>query len=208
LVVVSAPSGAGKSTLCRRLLKRRKNLKFSISATTRLPRPGEKDGREYFFASEAAFRAMRKRQELIEWAQVHDHFYGTPKANLERLRAAGKDVLLDLDVQGALAVKKRFPEAVLIFINAPKFSDLERRLRHRSSETEAEIRRRLRTARNELRFAHRYDYRVVNDRVPRALKELETILNAESKKNTQGDIPCTTYSSTRKCWITAPTAMN
>src|SRR4051812_12844059 len=126
LIVVSAPSGAGKSTLCRRLLRNRRSLVFSVSVTTRLPRPGEVDGKDYFFLSEAAFRAMRARRELVEWAPVHDHFYGTPRAFLEESLKKGKDVLLDLDVQGALAVKRRFPEAILIFIRTPKFSDLEK----------------------------------------------------------------------------------
>src|SRR5579863_6841060 len=139
LVVISAGSGAGKSTLCRLLLKRRKNLVFSISATTRMPRPGEKEGRDYFFVTEAAFKAMRARGELAEWARVHGQdYYGTPRAYLEKMRARGKDVLLDIDVQGALQVKKRFPEAILIFITTPTFAELERRLRFRSSETEAQ----------------------------------------------------------------------
>ncbi|OGR89919.1 MAG: guanylate kinase [Elusimicrobia bacterium RIFCSPLOWO2_01_FULL_59_12] len=181
LVVVSAASGAGKSTLCRLLLQRRKNLKFSVSATTRLPRPGEKDGREYFFLSDAAFRAMRARGDLVEWARVHDHLYGTPKAFLSLMRARGKDVLLDLDVQGALAVKRRYPEAVLIFVRTPRFADLKKRLRSRLSETETQIRRRLKTARKELRLARRYDYQVINDRVPRALKQLDAILKTEAK---------------------------
>ena len=182
LIVISAASGAGKSTLAHKLMRRHRNLVFSVSATTRLPRPGETDGKDYFFLSEAAFRAMRTRKELVEWAKVHDHFYGTPKAFLDRMREQGKDVLLDLDVQGALAVKKRFRDAVLIFIRTPRFSDLERRLRSRSSETEAEIRRRLQTARRELRFVNRYDYQVVNDRIPRALKQLEDILKIEKLK--------------------------
>src|SRR5882762_1421998 len=144
LIVVSAGSGAGKSTLCRLLLKRRKNLAFSISATTRMPRPGEKEGRDYFFVTEAAFKAMRRRHELAEWAKVHgQHAYGTPRSYLEHQRSAGKDVLLDIDVQGALQVKRRYPEAVLIFITTPTFADLERRLRSRSSETESQIRQRL-----------------------------------------------------------------
>src|SRR3954463_9714647 len=115
LIVVSAPSGAGKSTLCRLLMKRHRNLVFSISVTTRMPRPGEKDGRDYFFVSEPAFRAMRKRNELAEWACVHHlHYYGTPRSYIERMRAAGKDVLLDIDVQGAREVKRRYPDAVLV----------------------------------------------------------------------------------------------
>lgn len=183
LVVISAGSGAGKSTLCRQLLRRRKNLVFSISATTRQPRPGEKEGRDYFFVTEAAFKAMRRRGDLVEWANVHGHdYYGTPRAYLEKRRTQGKDVLLDIDVQGALQVKRRFPEAILIFITTPTFADLERRLRSRSSENEVQIRQRLADARHELEFLRQYDYNVVNDRIPLALKRLEAILDAESLK--------------------------
>jgi guanylate kinase len=183
LVVMSAGSGAGKSTLCRQLLKRRKNLIFSISATTRQPRPGEKDGKDYFFVTEAAFKAMRRRHELAEWAKVHGlYFYGTPRSYVDRMRRQGQDVLLDIDVQGALQVKRRYPEAVLIFITTPTFAELERRLRSRSSESEAQIRRRLADARHELTYLPYYDYNVANDRIPLALKRLEAILEAESLK--------------------------
>ncbi len=185
-MVVSAGSGAGKSTLCRMLLKRRKNLVFSISATTRLPRPGEKEGKDYFFVTEAAFKAMRARGELAEWAKVHGQdYYGTPKSYLERMLFKGKDVLLDIDVQGALQVKRRFPEAVLIFVTTPTFSEMERRLRSRSSESEAQIRQRLKDARHELKYKAFYDYNVVNDRIPLALKRLEAILDTESLKISQ-----------------------
>lgn len=182
LLVVSAGSGAGKSTLCRLLIKKRRTIAFSVSITTRLPRPGEVEGRDYYFVTEAAFHAMRKRHELVEWAKVHDQFYGTPRFALERALAAGRDVLLDIDVQGALNVKKRFPEAVLIFITTPTFADLERRLRARSSEDETQIRQRLADARHELRFLHRYDYNVVNDRLPLAVKRLGAIVDAEKMK--------------------------
>jgi guanylate kinase len=165
------------------LLKRRKNLVFSVSVTTRMPRPGEKDEKDYFFVSEAAFRAMRQRHELAEWAKVHgQHFYGTPRAYLDKVRSLGKDVLLDIDVQGALQVKRHYPEAILIFITTPTFQDLAKRLRARSSETEAQIRRRLADARHELKYLGDYDYNVVNDRIPLALKRLEAILDAESLK--------------------------
>lgn len=179
LIVISAASGAGKSTLTRMLMARRRTAAFSISVTTRMPRPGEKDGRDYFFVTEAAFKAMRDRKELVEWAEVHGNFYGTPKAFLDRQRAAGKDVLLDIDVQGALKVKKDFPDAVLIFITTPTFEELERRLRGRCSEGEVEIQRRLATARRELRAVNQYDYEVVNDQIPKALRGLEAILDAE-----------------------------
>lgn len=179
LVVVSAGSGAGKSTLCRRLLRRRDSLVFSISATTRAPRPGEKDGRDYFFVSAGAFRRMIRRRALAEWAKVHGQYYGTPRRALDAARKRGRDVLLDIDVQGALQVKRRYPEAVLIFITTPSFADLEKRLRARGSETDAQIRRRLADARHELKFLDRYDYNVVNDRIPTALARLEAILDAE-----------------------------
>lgn len=180
LFVISAGSGAGKSTLCRALLRRRRRLKFSISVTTRQPRPGEKDGREYFFVTEAAFAAMRRRGDLVEWAKVHGQWYGTPRAFLERTRQEGNDVLLDIDVQGALAVKRRFRDAVLIFITAPSFEEMERRLRARSSENERQIQQRLADARRELRLLPKYEYHVVNESVPRAVKRLEAILDAEA----------------------------
>jgi len=180
LVVISAPSGAGKSTLCECLLRRRKNLAVSVSVTTRLPRRGEKDGKDYFFVSEAAFKAMRRRGELLEWAAVHGHFYGTPRRFVERRRSEGKDVLLNIDVQGGLQVKRHSRDAVLIFIQTPHFSDLEARLRRRSLDSETEIRRRLANARRELRCASAYDYQVVNDQIPNACRQLEAILTAES----------------------------
>jgi len=180
LIVVSAGSGAGKSTLCRLLMKKRKTLKFSTSVTTRLPRPGEEDGRDYFFITEAAFKAMIARHELVEWAQVHHQYYGTPRAFLEKTLASGQDILLDLDVQGALHVRKIFPEAVLIFITTPHFEEMERRLRARSSETERDIQQRLTDARRELKMLPRYDYHVINDRVPLAVRRLESILETQS----------------------------
>ena len=126
---------------------------------------------------------MRRRHELAEWAKVHgQHSYGTPRSYLDTMRARGKDVLLDIDVQGAIQVKRRYPEAILIFITTPTFADLERRLRSRSSETEAQIQRRLADARKELKYLPYYDYNVVNDRLPLALKRLEAILDAESLK--------------------------
>jgi guanylate kinase len=148
--------------------------------TTRQPRPGERDGHDYFFVSEPAFKDMRTQGQLVEWAEVHGQFYGTPKVFLEKMRNAGKDVLLDIDVQGAMQVKRLFPEAVLIFITTPTFEDLERRLRARSSESEVQIAHRLADARRELRFLPMYYYEVVNDRIPAAVRRLDAILTAES----------------------------
>ena len=139
--------------------------------------------------TEAAFKAMIKRHELAEWANVHGQvYYGTPRAFLETMLAKGKDVLLDIDVQGALQVKRRYPKAILIFIPAPCFAEMERRLRSRSSETESQIRQRLADARHELKFKGQYDYNVVNDRLPAALKRLEAILNAESRTISENNL--------------------
>jgi guanylate kinase len=182
LLVISAASGAGKSTLCRRLLRCRRDLQFSVSVTTRMPRPGEVDGKDYFFVSEAAFHAMRRRGDLLEWAVVHGHHYGTPRGFLNRTLHSGRNVLLDIDVQGAMQVKRRFPEAVLVFITTPSFNDLEKRLRGRRSESEAQIRRRLADARRELKSLPRYDYHVVNDRIADACKRLDAILTAEAMR--------------------------
>jgi guanylate kinase len=182
LVVVSAASGAGKSTLCRLLLKRRRTLKLSVSVTTRRPRAGEVEGRHYFFVSHNAFKSMRDRGEFVEWADVHGEFYGTPKRFLESTRRAGNDVLLEIDVQGAMQVRRKYPESILVFITTPTFAELERRLRTRHSETEAQIQKRLKNARAELRLMPRYDYAVVNDRIPLALKALDAILTAEALK--------------------------
>jgi len=182
LIVVSAGSGAGKSTLCRELVRQMADLQFSISVTTRQPRPGERDGREYFFVTDAAFQAMRKRKELLEYASVHGYCYGTPRGFVERTLRAGRNVLLDIDVQGALTVKKLMPEAVLIFITTPSFKEMERRLRARLSETERDIQRRLADARRELKMMPRYDYHVVNDDVTAAVERLATIVTAESMR--------------------------
>jgi guanylate kinase len=161
-------------------VSRRKKTAVSISVTTRMPRPGEKDGKDYFFVTEAAFKAMQKRGDLLEWATVHDHFYGTPKQFVQSMRAAGNDVILNIDVQGAMQVKRHCSDAVLIFVQTPHFSDLEKRLRRRSQDSEMEIRRRLANAKRELRSRSQYDYEVINDRIDTALQHLQAILTAES----------------------------
>jgi guanylate kinase len=182
LLVVSAPSGAGKSTLCQALTDRRSDVRLSISCTTRAPRPSEKDGREYYFLSDAEFDARRERGEFLEWARVHGHSYGTPRAALETQIARGLNVVMDIDTQGAFAVKKSFPASVLVFVAPPSWEELEQRLRRRRQDDEATIRRRLANARMELAQAARYDYLIVNNDLEEAVGDLLAILRAETRR--------------------------
>ena len=179
LFVVSAPSGAGKTTLCREMRLRLPDLAYSVSVTTRAPRPGEIDGSDFQFVSEPEFRAMLDRRELAEWATVHTNLYGTPAAALEAALRDGRDVLLDIDTQGAAQLRARYPEAVLVFIVAPSMRELEQRLRERRSDGEPEIARRLARAREEVALWRRYDYLIVNRDVKEAIEQLESIIQAE-----------------------------
>jgi guanylate kinase len=179
LFVVSAPSGAGKTTLCREMRLRLHDLAYSVSVTTRAPRSGEIDGTDFRFVSESAFRGMLDRSELAEWATVHANLYGTPAAPLETALREGRDVLLDIDTQGAAQLRARYPEAVLVFIVAPSMRELEQRLRERRSDGEHEIARRLERAREEVALWRRYDYLIVNRDVKEAMEQLESIIQAE-----------------------------
>jgi guanylate kinase len=179
LFVVSAPSGAGKTTLCREMRLRLHDLAYSVSVTTRAPRAGEIDGSDFRFVSEPDFRALLDRGELAEWATVHTNLYGTPAAPMEAALRDGRDVLLDIDTQGAAQLRARYPEAVLIFIVAPSMSELEQRLRERRSDGEHEIARRLERARQEVTLWRRYDYLIVNRDVKEAMEQLESIIQAE-----------------------------
>jgi len=179
LFVVSAPSGAGKTTLCREIRLRVPDLAYSVSVTTRLPRSGEIDGVDFRFTGETEFRAMLARGELAEWATVHGNLYGTRAAALEDALAAGRDVLLDIDTQGAAQLRSRYPDAVLVFVLAPSIKELEQRLRERRSDAEAEIERRLTRAREEIALWRRYDYLIVNRDLKEALDHLESIVHAE-----------------------------
>ena len=179
LFVVSAPSGAGKTTLCREVRARVPGLAYSVSVTTRAPRPGEIDGTDFRFVTEAEFRSLLARDEFAEWATVHGHSYGTRARPLDHALARGEDVLLDIDTQGAGKLRMRYPEAVLVFIVAPSMADLELRLRERGSDLEEEIARRLRRAREEIALWRRYDYLIVNQDVKEALEQLAAIIQAE-----------------------------
>lgn len=179
LFVVSAPSGAGKTTLCREARLRLPDLAYSISYTTRPPRPGEIDGTDFCFVTEAEFARLRERGEFAEWASVHGNLYGTRARVLESALASGRDVLLDIDTQGAAQLRRRYPEAVLIFIVAPSMAELEQRLRERRSDPESEIARRLGRAREEIAMWRQYDYLVVNRDLKEAADQLTAIIAAE-----------------------------
>jgi len=179
LIVVSAPSGAGKSSLAERVLKRVEDLRFSISYTTREPRGSEQHGTNYYFVSEAEFLAMRERDEFLECAKVHGHLYGTHEKAVEEMVSQGFDVMLDIDVQGAEQVRRRVPEAILIFILPPSREVLEARIRARNLNAPGDIKRRLRNAGIEVQLYERFDHVVVNDDLDRALAELEAIIVAE-----------------------------
>ena len=182
LFVVSEPSGAGKTTLCREMRERLHDLAYSVSVTTRAPRPGEIDGSDFRFVSEPDFRAMLDRGELAEWATVHTNLYGTPAAPMEAALRDGRDVLLDIDTQGAAQLRARYPEAVLIFIVAPSMAELEQRLRERRSDPEREIAGRLERARHEVTLWRRYDYLIVNRDVKEAMEQLASIIQAERSR--------------------------
>jgi guanylate kinase len=178
ILVISAPSGSGKSTLVRRLIASLPDLAFSVSYTTRPRRAGEKEGRDYFFVSRKRFEKMLAAGDFIEWAEVFGHLYGTSKRQMEKTLAAGRDVLLDIDVQGHQQVRKRLPDAVSVFIMPPSLEELKRRLTSRRSDSPQVIERRLAAARQEITHWPEYDYLVVNDRLSLATEALRAIVRA------------------------------
>lgn len=179
--IISAPSGSGKSTLVNRLMESDKNLIFSVSYTTRLPRGAEVDGHQYHFIGRAEFEARIANDEFLEHAQVFGNYYGTHRSILDRGQAEGKDVVLDIDVQGARQLKEKIPDAVSVFILAPSRDELAKRLRARSEDSEEVIRRRLAGAAREIQDYSLYDYVLVNDDVDLASERLQAIVDAERK---------------------------
>ena len=179
LVVVSAPSGAGKTTLCHEVRSLVPDLYYSVSYTTRAPRPGEVNGTDFHFVPEAEFLTLRERDQFAEWAQVHGNYYGTPARALEGALGRGLDVLLDIDTQGARQLRLRYPEAVSVFIMAPSVAELEARLRERKSDAPGEIERRVKRARDEIAAWRQYDYLIINRDVKEAVEQLATIIQAE-----------------------------
>lgn len=182
LVVVSGFSGAGKGTLMKELLRRYDNYALSVSATTRSPRAGEEDGKDYFFVSRERFQEMRQNKELIEYAQYVNHYYGTPRAYVEEKMAQGKDVILEIEIQGALKVKKRFPDALLLFVTPPSAAELKRRLVGRGTETIEVINARLRRAAEEAAGMEAYDYLLINDDLDVCVQQMHQLIQLQHNK--------------------------
>ena len=183
LFVISAPSGAGKSTILKKLLTAVANLAFSVSHTTRSPRPGESNGREYHFVDRTTFEGMRGDQAFLEWAEVHGNLYGTSRTAIEAQQAQGIDVFLDIDVQGAKQLRDcGHPGAIFLFIAPPSLAELERRLRGRGTDAEETVQLRLNNARLEMADADRYDYLVINDQLDEAVEVLRAVVIAERCK--------------------------
>jgi guanylate kinase len=183
LFVISAPSGAGKSTILKKVLTAVPSLAFSVSHTTRKPRPGENNGREYHFVDRPTFEKMRAGDAFLEWAEVHGNLYGTSRTAIEAQQAKGIDVFLDIDVQGARQLRGGGHQgAVFLFIAPPSWQELERRLRGRGTDSEETVQLRLNNARREMEDAHNYDYLVLNDRLDEAVDVLHAVIVAERCK--------------------------
>lgn len=180
--IVSGPSGVGKSTVLKSLLERRRDVYFSVSATTREIRPGEENGVHYHFLEVDTFRQWIAREEFLEYAEYVGNFYGTPKRYVDEAMDRGEDVILDIEIQGAIQVKSKRPETVSVFIAPPSWTELEHRLTERGTDSPDKIQKRLLRAKVEFQTAHTYDYFVINDNVENAVRELEAIMTAEHCK--------------------------
>ena len=182
LLVLSGPSGAGKGAVCKELQKDEPSLSVSISATTRPPRDGEAEGVDYFFLGKEVFQKMIADGQLLEYAQVYDNYYGTPLRYVEEALEAGRDIILEIDIQGALQVKEKYPQAVLVFIASPSKLDLRKRLLSRGTDKQEVIEKRLQSVAGEMKLADRYDYIVINDIVTQAVGKIRSIITAEKSR--------------------------
>lgn len=179
LIVISGPSATGKGTICKELLNRHQELAYSVSATTRVPREGEINGINYWFTAKEEFQSMIAQEQLLEWAEVYGNYYGTPIERVSDMLKSGRDVILEIDTQGAMQVKKKFPEGVFIYILPPSLGELEKRIHSRGTDTAESITRRLNCAAEEIRNAQHYHYVVVNNVVETAVEKIAAIIYAE-----------------------------
>lgn len=182
LIVISGPSGVGKGTICKRLLDDNHEISLSISSTTREPRLGETDKVSYYFIDKSQFKNMIENEEFLEYAYVHGNYYGTPKKNVLEKIEQGQDVLLEIDIQGALKVKEFYPDGLFIFILPPSMEELKKRIVNRGTETKAAIEDRFKTAYKEIEYVFKYDYAIFNDELDLAVKKIESIIEAEKCK--------------------------
>ena len=186
-IILSSPSGGGKTTIARQLLARRDDIGYSVSCTTRLPRPGETDGKDYYFLSQGEFEAARNRGDFAEWAEVHGRLYGTLRREVDRVLASGRHVLMDIDVQGALQFHRAFPQSVLVFVLPPSADVLLTRLKARKTESREALLTRLRSALQELEALNDYEYVVVNDDLAQAVGRVSAIVDAEVVRHERND---------------------
>ncbi len=185
LLVISGPSGVGKGSICKKVIEKEENVEYSISMTTRSPRAGEVDGENYFFVTAEKFKSEIAKDGFLEHARVYKHYYGTPKANVMEKLAAGIDVILEIDTQGAMHIKESFPEGVFIFILPPSMTELRSRIIGRGTDSESVIELRLGEALKEISYIDKYDYCVVNDDLDEAADNVISIINAEHSRVTQ-----------------------
>ncbi|OGC76908.1 MAG: guanylate kinase [candidate division Zixibacteria bacterium RBG_16_40_9] len=183
LVVLSSPSGGGKTSICRQVVKTIRNASHSVSVTTRLPRKNEAEGKDYFFVTEKKFKELIRRKQLVEWAKVFGKYYGTLKKSVKKASGKNLTMFFTLDPQGALAIKRKYPSSVLIYVLPPSLSELEQRLQKRKTDSSQIIKHRLRAALKEITFGNKYDYLIVNQDLKESVNIVKSIIQAEKNKS-------------------------